>query len=102
MHAACATAAALVAGVAVKTLVTYLKPSLFITSFQGKHVLVTGGSSGIGLEIARKALAEGAYVSIVSRSEVNLTRARAELLKTTGCSQEKIFVKVSCGSWKML
>ena len=46
---------------------------------QGKNVLVTGGSKGIGLACARGFLAEGANVAITSRSEANLARARAEL-----------------------
>src|SRR5438552_11360521 len=42
----------------------------------GRHVLVTGGSKGIGLACARAFLAEGAIVSIASRSEANLSKAR--------------------------
>ena len=39
---------------------------------QGKHVLITGGSKGIGLACAQAFLAEGARVSLVSRSADNL------------------------------
>jgi NAD(P)-dependent dehydrogenase (short-subunit alcohol dehydrogenase family) len=42
---------------------------------QGKSVLVTGGSKGIGLACARAFLAEGAKVGIASRSRDNLERA---------------------------
>lgn len=35
----------------------------------GKHVLIIGGSSGIGFGVARAALAEGARVTIASSSE---------------------------------
>ncbi|MFH6786834.1 MULTISPECIES: SDR family NAD(P)-dependent oxidoreductase [Methylobacterium] len=45
----------------------------------GKVVLVTGGSKGIGLACARAFLDEGATVGIVSRAQGNLDRARAEL-----------------------
>jgi NAD(P)-dependent dehydrogenase (short-subunit alcohol dehydrogenase family) len=38
----------------------------------GKHILITGGSKGIGLACARAFLLEGARVSLVSRSEDNL------------------------------
>lgn len=46
---------------------------------QGKRVLVTGGSKGIGLAVAQRFLAEGAKVIIVSRSEKNLEDARQRL-----------------------
>jgi NAD(P)-dependent dehydrogenase (short-subunit alcohol dehydrogenase family) len=45
----------------------------------GRHVLVTGGSKGIGLACARGFLQERARVTIVSRSEKNLTAARQTL-----------------------
>jgi len=43
--------------------------------FDGKRVVIIGGSSGIGLETARLALAEGAFVTIAGRSEERLRRA---------------------------
>jgi NAD(P)-dependent dehydrogenase (short-subunit alcohol dehydrogenase family) len=45
----------------------------------GQHVLITGGSKGIGLACAQGFLAEGARVSLVSRSQANLDEAVAEL-----------------------
>jgi NAD(P)-dependent dehydrogenase (short-subunit alcohol dehydrogenase family) len=46
---------------------------------EGKVVLVTGGSKGIGLACASAFAAEGARVAICSRSSDNVERARAEL-----------------------
>jgi NAD(P)-dependent dehydrogenase (short-subunit alcohol dehydrogenase family) len=46
---------------------------------QGRIVLVTGGSKGIGLACARGFLAEGARVAIASRSQANLDAAAASL-----------------------
>lgn len=48
---------------------------------KGKHILITGGSKGIGLSCARGFLAEGAKVTLVSRSADNLARASAELAR---------------------
>lgn len=45
----------------------------------GKHVLIIGGSSGIGFGAARASLAEGAIVTIASSSEKKV-RAAAERL----------------------
>jgi len=46
---------------------------------EGKVVIVTGGSKGIGLACARAFLAEGGRVAIVSRSPANLDAARRDL-----------------------
>lgn len=45
----------------------------------GRHVLITGGSKGIGLACAKAFRDEGARVTIVSRSRDNLERAAAVL-----------------------
>ena len=55
-----------------------------MTRLADAHVLVTGGSSGIGLETARAALARGARVSIVARDVERLTRARDDLERSSG------------------
>ncbi len=46
---------------------------------QGKRALVTGGSRGIGLDLARALLAEGARVMICSRKQENLEAAAVQL-----------------------
>ncbi len=45
----------------------------------GKHALITGGTSGIGLETAREFLAEGATVAITGRSQEKLDEAARQL-----------------------
>lgn len=49
-----------------------------------QHVLVTGGSRGIGLACAQAFLQEGARVSLVGRSQAHLDAARAQLHTSTG------------------
>jgi len=46
---------------------------------EGRNVLVTGGSRGLGLVIARQLLQAGARVAVCARDEETLERARAEL-----------------------
>jgi NAD(P)-dependent dehydrogenase (short-subunit alcohol dehydrogenase family) len=50
-----------------------------VSSLQGKVALVTGGSSGIGLAVARGLLREGAKVAVAGRSEAKLTEASRSL-----------------------
>jgi NAD(P)-dependent dehydrogenase (short-subunit alcohol dehydrogenase family) len=46
---------------------------------KGKVALVTGGSRGLGLVLARELAREGARVAICARDEAELARARADL-----------------------
>lgn len=48
-------------------------------NLRDKHILITGGSKGIGLACADAFLQEGARVSLVSRDLSNLQRARERL-----------------------
>ncbi|MGK3963507.1 SDR family oxidoreductase [Sorangium sp. So ce1667] len=48
-------------------------------NLEQQHVVVIGGSSGIGLGVARACLARGASVTLVSRSPEKLAGAAAEL-----------------------
>ncbi len=45
----------------------------------GRHALITGGASGIGLATARAFLAEGARVALIDRDEAALARVAGEL-----------------------
>jgi short-subunit dehydrogenase len=47
--------------------------------FYGKVVLITGGSRGLGLVMARQLVKEGAYLCICARDEQELLMARQEL-----------------------
>lgn len=47
--------------------------------FTNKNVLITGGTSGIGLAAARQFLAEGAQVAIIGRDQTKLDEVAQEL-----------------------
>ena len=47
--------------------------------FQNKTVLITGGSRGLGLELARQLAKEGANIAICARDGAELDRAKSEL-----------------------
>lgn len=51
---------------------------------QGKSVLITGGSKGIGLASAKSFALEGCHVHIASRSAESLEAARQEIERDTG------------------
>lgn len=51
---------------------------------RGRHVLITGGSSGIGLAMATAAAREGARVFILARNAARLEDARAAIRTATG------------------
>ncbi|MCO5561655.1 hypothetical protein L7F22_015276 [Adiantum nelumboides] len=61
-----------------------------IPSLQGKHVLITGGSSGIGLCIAQRCAAEGAYVTLVARTFSKLEAARRHLTSALNLPSDAI------------
>jgi 3-dehydrosphinganine reductase len=50
-----------------------------MTRLSGAHVVITGGSSGIGLETARLAVERGARVSLIARDAAKLADAAADV-----------------------
>jgi 3-dehydrosphinganine reductase len=50
-----------------------------VTKLASAHVVITGGSSGIGLEVARLAVARGARVSLIARDAGRLATAIAHV-----------------------
>jgi len=62
--------------------------------FKDKVVLITGGSSGIGLSAAIKFAQAGAKVAILSRNEKKLENAVAEIMKLA--PNNKNVISISC------
>jgi NAD(P)-dependent dehydrogenase (short-subunit alcohol dehydrogenase family) len=56
-------------------------------ALQGKVAIITDGSSGIGLAIAKRFVSEGAYVFITSRRQSELDKAVAEIGKNVTAVQ---------------
>lgn len=54
------------------------------------HVVITGGSSGIGLEIAKICLSKGSTVTLVARNITKLQKAKEKLEES--CASSKISV----------
>lgn len=55
-----------------------------------QHILITGGSKGIGLACAQGFLREGARVSLVSRSQANLDLAMQQLIRGFSGAEKRI------------
>ena len=88
--------------IAVPAILLVLLSNLFAKKFdyKNKHVLITGGSSGIGLEAAREYLKQGANVSIMARDPKKLEDAKRDLLASikAGSTQKVFCVSGDTGS----
>jgi 3-dehydrosphinganine reductase len=70
------------------------------SSFDGKLALITGGSSGIGLELAKQLASEGARVWILARRKTRLKTALGGLASVNGNKPGMLAVDVS--DWKQV
>lgn len=61
---------------------------------EGKHVFITGGSTGLGLSLGKKYAQAGAKVSIVARGLANLEAAKAEI-EAVSKNKSPVFIQ-SC------
>ena len=65
--------------VAAATATAYALRKPYRFSLQGKVVLITGGSRGLGLLLARECARQGASIAILARDREELARAAADL-----------------------
>ncbi|TYZ57870.1 hypothetical protein PybrP1_010270, partial [[Pythium] brassicae (nom. inval.)] len=62
----------------------------------GKHVFITGGSTGLGLAVAKQYARAGAKVSLIARRLENLTAAKAVVeAESPRCERAAVFIQ-SC------
>ncbi len=59
--------------------------------FAGKNAIITGGSSGIGAELARRLRGRGANLALIARDPAKLEKMRRELLAARGGGEIGIF-----------
>ncbi|KAG5894924.1 hypothetical protein JTB14_008883 [Gonioctena quinquepunctata] len=82
-----------VLGISIIILIKYFK-YVSKVSVKGKHVVITGGSSGIGKSLAIIAAKQGAHVTIIARNLDKLENTQTEIKKY--CRDEsQIITKVS-------
>jgi NAD(P)-dependent dehydrogenase (short-subunit alcohol dehydrogenase family) len=67
-----------------------------MSRLHGKRALITGGTSGIGLETARQFLAEGARVAITGTNPKTIEAARADLAKLPG-GKDVLIIQADAG-----
>jgi NAD(P)-dependent dehydrogenase (short-subunit alcohol dehydrogenase family) len=74
-------AGALLAGLGIGYwLISMLRRQARRMDFTGKTVVITGGSRGLGLEMARLLARDGANLALLARNDSDLSAARSELM----------------------
>ena len=74
----------MVTGAAAVLAGTHVVRSRRAIGFAGRVVVITGGSRGLGLVMARQLAAEGAHLCLLARDEEELAAAREELAGSAG------------------
>jgi len=69
-----------------------------VKKLSDKVIVITGGSLGIGLEVAKQCVAEGAKVVIAARDEGSLKTACSLLDEVSSC--ERFFYRLDIGNYQ--
>lgn len=80
--------------VVLSSSINLLHGKTLFPTLQGLHVVVTGGSSGIGYSLAEQAVAEGAQVTLIARDSRKLQQAKQTLVHELKGLASAIHVKV--------
>lgn len=75
--------------------VLLMKPVENETSFRGQNAIITGGSRGLGLALARELILQGARVTLLARDAEELARAKVILEKMSANSVHTIACNVT-------
>lgn len=62
-------------------------------SFLGAHVVITGGSTGIGFALAQQFVSRGANVTLIARTKKRLDSAIAELKDFAKSNDRKLTIR---------
>lgn len=69
------------------------KPSPCLKNVVGKHVLIVGGSSGIGLTITKELLSHRPLIILLAKFFVKLEKAQDELLDNKTIYVDRTYTK---------
>ncbi|KAG0587977.1 hypothetical protein KC19_2G206500 [Ceratodon purpureus] len=67
----------------------------FMADLHGKHIFLTGASRGIGLEVVKQTLREGAYLTLVARSAEKMAEVANSVLKELDLPADRVLVKAA-------
>ena len=71
----------LLAPIIIIVIIIVVSPRPSKLKLAGAHVFITGGSSGIGLEVAKECARKGAFITLVARNLQKLDEAKQEVEK---------------------